>query len=89
MEQGTLQTILEYVWIPVVTGLGFIWTKLTGISTRTALLEQAEAHYKEQRIEDHKLRDQQRQEIVQKIEGHHKVIMHKLESVEARVKNGH
>ena len=64
MPQSTLQIILEYVWIPLVTGLVMLWSKLAGIDVRTRLLEQADEHHKQQRAEETKRRDKQREEIL-------------------------
>jgi len=89
MPSSTLQIILEYVWIPIVTGLVMLWSKLAGIDVRTRLLEQADQHWKQQRAEEKKLRDDQRKEIVTEIRDHHATVMNKLDQVDKRVKNGH
>lgn len=89
MQQSTIQIILEYVWVPVVTGMVWLWSRFAGIDVRTTLLEQSDKHYRAQRLEDKKLRDEQRKEILDKIEAHHKLVMSKLDQVDKRVKNGH
>jgi len=66
-----------------------VWHRLNGLGTRTALLEKSEQHYQEQRAQERLLRDKQREEILAKIDSHHKVVMTKLDALEARVKNGH
>lgn len=88
MEASTIGQIIEYVWIPIVTALILLWRKFGGIDTRTQLLEQATEFFKNQRIEDRKLRDEQRREILSRGESHHKVVMDKLDSMESRIKNG-
>lgn len=89
MQSSTLQIILEYVWIPIMTGLVMLWSKLAGIDVRTRLLEQADRHWKQQRAEEKKLRDEQRKEILTEVRHHHSKVMDKLDQVETRVKNGH
>lgn len=78
MPQFTIEVLLEYVWVPIVAGLVLLWRQMTGINTRTALLEQAEEHYKEQRKEDRETQ-----------ESRFKLVMKKLDAVDTRIKNGH
>lgn len=89
MDNTILQAILDYIWVPVVTALTLLWSKLTGLDTRASLLEQSEIHYQKQRLEDQRLRDEQRREILEKIESHHNMVMSKLDQVDTSVKNGH
>lgn len=93
MPESTINTILDYVWVPIVTGLVMLWSRLAGINVRTRLLEQAcessTEHYNSRRSEDLALRDQQRKEILETIADYHKTIMNKLDRLEREVKNGH
>ena len=89
MQPDIIQVILDYVWVPIVTALTLLWSKFVGVDMRTKLLEQSEAHYRAQRLEDRMLRDEQRKEILDKIDKHHSLTMAKLDAVELRVKNGH
>ena len=83
MTDDTLTTLLEYIWIPMATGLVLIWRRFTGIDTRTQLLEQSKEHHDQQRYEERKLRDSQRIETHRQIENHHKIIMAKLDGLES------
>ena len=89
MPQDTIATILEYVWVPIVTGMVWLWGRVFGVDARTSLLEQQAEHFRMQRIEDQKRHAKEREEIVGKIDTHHSVVMSKLEQVDKRVKNGH
>jgi hypothetical protein len=89
LDNSTLKIILDYVWVPVVTGIMMLWSKVAGIDVRAQLLEQAASHYKRQREEEHKLRDEQRREILARIDKHNDLVMSKLDAVETRIKNGH
>ena len=96
MPQSTITTILEYIWVPIVTGMVWLWGRVFGVDARTGLLELQAEHYKEQREDDKSQReedqtrhDKQRDEILSKIDAHHNLIMDKLNEVDKRVKNGH
>ena len=89
MQHSTIQLILDYVWVPIVTVLVVLWQKFTGQANRISLLEQAQKYFEQQRQENRKLRDAQRDEILKKIDNHHATVMGKLDSVETRIKNGH
>lgn len=96
MPQSTIEFLLQIIWIPLVTGLALLWSKMTGVDLRTAVLEQSDSHYRTQREEDRQLRDKQREEILSKIDHQHKTLTHqheslmrKLDQVDTRVKNGH
>lgn len=78
MEQNTITVLLDYIWVPVVTGIGLLWHRINGMSTRTALLEQAEEHHRVQRIEDREVQEKR-----------FSMIMKKLDGLEVRIKNGH
>ena len=89
MPQSTIATILEYIWVPIVTGMVWLWGRVFGVDARTSLLEQQATHYREQRLEDQRRHTKERDEILEKIDQHHTSILTKLEQVEARLKNGH
>lgn len=89
MDNDILRAVLDYIWVPIVTVVGIVWGKLVGLDVRAQLLEQAEAHHQTQRVEENKLRDEQRKEILDRIDKHHTMVMSKLDAVETRVKNGH
>ena len=89
MEQSTLQILLDYIWVPIVTALALMWSRLHGLDTQSRLLRQACSACDLRRAEDRAWRDEQRREILNKIDSHHKITMAKLEAVEVRIKNGH
>ena len=89
MEQSTLQILLDYIWVPIVSVIALLWNRVMGIDIRTRLLSQSCDARKMQRAEDRKWRDEQRREILEKIDQHHKLTMAKMDAIEVRVKNGH
>lgn len=96
MAESTIQILLDYVWVPIVTTMALLWVKLMGVDVRTQLLAQSCDACRLQRLEDRKWRDEQRREILEKIDKHHTImsknhemVMIKLNQVDTRVKNGH
>lgn len=81
----TLEQLLDYIWVPIVLGATALWTRVHGQGTRISLLEQAHTNHEKQRDEDKELRDTQRKEILGKIDAHHNVLMHRLETLEERL----
>ena len=89
MTQNTIATVLEYIWVPIVTGMIWLWGRVFGVDSRTRLLEQQSEHYRIQRNEDQRRHAKDRDEILGKIDSHHKVMFEKLEKIDTRIKNGH
>ncbi len=89
MEETLLVWIIEYVWVPIVTALILLWRKISGLDTRSHLLEQADRVCTTRRTEDNKRFERDRRESLDKIDSHHKVVMTKLDNLETRIKNGH
>ena len=89
MTESTLGAILQYIWVPIVTGMFWLWSRVFGVDARTSLLEQAQGHHEQQRAEERKLRDRERLETHAQIETHHETVMTKLDGLETRIKNGH
>ena len=89
MPQDTLSALLQYVWVPIVTGMVWLWGRVFGVDARTSLLEQQAEHYRLQRQEDQKRHAKERDEILDKIDNHHTVMCEKIEAVDTRIKNGH
>lgn len=81
----TLEQLLDYIWIPVVLGATALWTRVHSQGTSISLLEQAHKNHEKQRDEDRDLRDAQRKEILGRIDTHHNVMMHRLETLEERL----
>jgi len=88
VPQSTITTVLEYIWVPIVTGMVWLWGRVFGVDARTSLLEQQAEHYRVQRTEDQRRHEKERREILDKIDNHHNVVMGKLEEVDKRVKSG-
>jgi len=88
MPQSTISIILEYIWVPMVSGMVWLWGRVFGVDARTSLLEQQAKHYTAQRAEDQARHNRERSEILIKIDTHHTSVMTKLEEVDRRVKNG-
>lgn len=89
MQPDILQILLDYVWVPIVTALALLWSKLHGLDTRSKLMAQACESCEKRRLEDRAWRDEQRREILNKIDSHHKLTMAKMDAIETRIKNGH
>ena len=89
MEQSTIEILLDYIWVPIVSVIALLWSKINGSDLRTRLLTQACEACNLRRAEDRAWRDEQRREILNKIDSHHKITMEKLDAVELRIKNGH
>ena len=89
MPQSTIATILEYIWVPIVTGMIWLWGRVFGVDARTSLLEQQAEHYRQQRVEDQRRHSKERDEIMTKIDEHHTVMFDAVKAVETRIKNGH
>ena len=89
MPQSTMDIVLQYIWVPIVTGMVWLWGRVFGVDSRTSLLEQQAEHYRAQRIEDQRRHSKERDEILNKIDAHHQVMYDKLEQVDKRIKNGH
>ena len=89
MAESTLTIALQYIWVPIVTGMVWLWGQMFGVHARTRLLEQAQEHHDQQRLEERKLRDCQRQETHKHIDERHQAVMKKLDDLEVRIKNGH
>ena len=89
MQFDTLRFWLELIWVPIVGALIAIWTRISGLDTRAQLLERSDSNYIKQRDEDRANRDRERTEILHTVDRHHEIVMRKLESLEARIKNGH
>lgn len=84
VENGNLFTqLMEWIWIPFLGALVWMWAKVTGIDKETdkrlSLLEQHWVGIEAKLAESDARRRQDRQEIMDKIERHHEVIYKKLD----------
>ena len=82
-----LRLALEYIWIPIIVTIVKLWAKLTGLETRSALLEQGQVHYETIRDNNEKHHDAQREETQRLIEAHHKAVMKRMDNLEAACRN--
>jgi len=96
LAESTIQILLDYVWVPIVSAIALLWNRVIGVDVRAQLLAQSCESCRAQRLEDRKWRDEQRREILEKIDKHHTImsknhemVMIKLNQVDTRVKNGH
>lgn len=89
MSEISIKVLLDYVWIPIMTALTVLWSRVVGnerdLAVRTTLLEQSALHNKQQRVEERLLRDEQRREILDRIDVHHNLVMDKLDLVSKRL----
>lgn len=89
MAENTISLIVQWIWVPIVTGMVWLWGRVFGVDARTRLLEQQAEHLRLLRKEDQARRDKERDAILDKIDQHHTLVIQKLDDVERRVKNGH
>lgn len=95
-SDSVLLGVLAFIGTTLVTMLGVLWRKVTGMETRSALLEQQQAHQEVARAEDRAEREVARRTIVERIDLHHAVVVEKVDSLSGRVdrlektvRNGH
>lgn len=89
MDGDTFLKILEWAWLALI-GMGVtIWRKISGMEMRQAVLDQQNLHFEKQRIEDKKLRDEQRREMVSLVNKHHETVMTEITELKRIAKNGH
>jgi hypothetical protein len=81
MHPDFLLTAIEYIWVPLVTVVAALWSKYSSVNLRTRLLEQSDQWHKTARLAETKLRDEQRVEIMNRMEAHHDTVMHKLDAL--------
>jgi hypothetical protein len=79
MHTDFLLAAIEYIWVPLVTLVAALWSKYSNLNLRTRLLEQSYQWHKTALQAEAKLRDEQRIEIISRMETHHEHVMHKLE----------
>jgi len=88
IETTILSKILDWLIVVVAGGALFLFRKLLKHGdtlgeheTLLALCEQRDKQRETHRLEDKELRNQQRREIMKKIDDHHKTVMNKLDSL--------
>ena len=89
MPESMISEVLRFIWVPIVTAMAILWSRIFGVSARTGLLEQQSEQFKLQRVEDQKRHSKDRDEMKEMIDTHHTLIMEKLDQVDTRIKNGH
>ena len=88
-SDNILFKVLEWAWIGVVGMIMHIYRKLTGMETQHRILQEARTAAAEQRREDLDRLDSQRSELMEAINRHNDQVMHRLDSLEKTVRNGH
>ena len=90
MSESMISEVLRFIWVPIVTGMVWLWGRVFGVDARTGLLEQQAEQFRLQRTEDQKRHSKDRDEMKEMIDTHHTLVMEKLDQVDARIiKNGH
>lgn len=90
-DETILWRIAEWLWLlfaPVMALIVHIYRKLMGVETRAELLEQGARFHETRRKEDNRLRDEQRREVIDTINGNHDAVMKRLGGVEVALRNG-
>lgn len=88
-QANILRLVIEWIWIPIIMILMRLYGKITGLETRSALMEQAQAHYESMMVKLEEFHEQQRQDILSKVGDHHDAVMKRMDRLEEAVKNGH
>ena len=88
-SDNVLIGLFAFIGTTLITAVTTLWRRLSGLETRSLLLEQCQANFDRQRAEDMKLRNQQRGEIMASINDHHTAVMNRMDRLEKVVKNGH
>ena len=81
--------ILEWAWIGIVGMVVHLYRKLIGLDTQHQILQEARTCNAMQRKEDLDRHDSQRTEMMDAINRHNDQVMHRLDSLEKTVRNGH
>jgi hypothetical protein len=89
VDNDIIANVVEYIWIPMVAAIIATWRRVSGLDTRTLLINQHDEHELTRRKEDRETHARDRREALSTIEKHHDLIMKKLDSLEVRIKNGH
>lgn len=85
-EATIISKLLDWLLILLSGGILYLFRKahkhdeiIAAHNTEIRLCHQRDKQRDEQRIEERKLRDKQREEIIRKIDSHHKLAMDKLD----------
>ena len=88
-SDNILLKVLEWAWIGIVGVIIHIYRKLIGLDTQHQLLQESRTANASQRKEDLERFDSQRTEMIDVINRHNDQVMHRLDSLEKTVRNGH
>lgn len=89
MDSDTLVKLLEWAWVGLGGMVAYLWRKVTGMETRTVLLEAQAEHAEKQRIEDRQARNETKRDIIERIDFHHAAVVSRIDRIEKEIKNGH
>lgn len=94
IEPTILSKVLDWLWIAISFGFVFVFRKLfnhdvqlSGHETAIALCAQRDVINDAQRKEDLALRKQQRQEVMDTIKEHHKIMLASINQLSAKIEN--
>ena len=88
MPDNIFFKFVEYIWIPILAMLGHLYLKLFGVDSRATLLENQQSWHEKQRLENKASRDEQRKEILRKIDSHNEAVMKRIDRLEEKIVNG-
>jgi hypothetical protein len=77
--------VIEWVWIPIVVMLAHIYMRLFNIESRSTILERQQLWQETQRIENKHSRDEQRREIISRMDSHNAAVMKRMDRLESVV----
>ena len=88
-SDNVLIGLFAFIGTTLITVMTALWRKVNGVESRGMLLKQCQDNFDRQRTEDLALRKEQRSEVMDSINQHHKAVMARMDRLEKVVKNGH
>ena len=88
-SDGLLLDILRWAWVSFILVIAHIYRKLTGLEAKAEVVDVVNRHQEQLRKEDQARHEKSRDEMLDKVDRHHAIVMNKLDALEKRIKNGH
>lgn len=83
--ENVVVKVFEWAWLALVAVIVGCHRKVTGLEAKQALLDQNFSHLEQRRQEDREAREDQRQQLMETIELHNKMVCGKIDAVNTRV----
>ena len=88
-SDGLLIDILRWFWVSFILVIAHIYRKLIGLEAKAEVVDVVNRHQEKLRKEDQARHEKSRDEMLDKVDRHHAIVMNKLDALEKRIKNGH